>query len=225
MTFLDKLLQGLPDDVKNHVQRVVINYELDPNNPEILLAVLCGHIESLAGKIPGKIAEQINHSAKIAGDIAEKNIEQREREIQARLVDFVVENSEKVLSARTQTSRFRWFCVACVFTVILATGSLYGGYKWGFGIRDADYLIELERLPEVAAWTAKAIKSQSDMSLVKWSLSEDGKLANRLSRLNGGINKFFDCYSDGSTEWRSNRKFCFPQNKKGSVYGWIVDEK
>ncbi|MBF0482995.1 MAG: hypothetical protein HQK82_15220, partial [Desulfovibrionaceae bacterium] len=36
MTLLDKLLQGLPEDVKNNVQRVIINYELDPNNPEIL---------------------------------------------------------------------------------------------------------------------------------------------------------------------------------------------
>lgn len=225
MTLLDKLLQGLPEDVKNYVQRVVINFELDPNNPEILLAVLCGHIESLAGKIPGKIAEQINHSAKIAGDIAEKNIEQRERDIQARLVDFVVENSEKVLSARIQTSRFRWFCVACVFTVILAIVSLYGGYKWGFEIRDADYRVELERLPEITAWTAKAIKSPSDMSLIKWSLSENGRLANRLTKLNGDLNKFLRCYSDGTTEWRGNYKFCFPQNNKGNIYGWIIDEK
>ena len=167
MTFLDKLLQGLPDDVKNHVQRVVINYELDPNNPEILLAVLCGHIESLAGKIPAKLAAQIDESVKIAGDIAEKNITDRERQIQARLVDFVVENSEKVLRARIHTSRFKWFCVACCFAVFLAGGCLYGGYLWGFGTRDADYRVELEKLPKVAAWVANEIKSENIESNLK----------------------------------------------------------
>jgi hypothetical protein len=225
MTFLDKLLQGLPEDVKNHVQRVIINYELDPNNPEILLAVLCGHIESITGKIPAKIAAQIEHSAQIAGEIAEKNIEQREREIQSRLVNFVVENSERVLSARIQTSRFRWFCIACVFTLILAAGSLYGGYKWGFGVRDADYRVELERLPEVAAWTAKTIKSQNDMSIVKWSLSDDGKQARHFSKLNGGMTRFFDCYSVGELKWKNNYKYCYPQDGKGNVYGWVVDSK
>ncbi|MEF3698228.1 DUF6753 family protein [Desulfolutivibrio sp.] len=225
MTFLDKLLQGLPEDVKNHVQRVVINYELDPNNPEILLAVLCGHIESITGKIPAKIAAQIDHSAKIAGDIAEKNIEQREREIQSRLVNFVVENSERVLSARIQTSRFRWFCVACVFTILLAGGCLYGGYEWGFGERDADYRVELERLPKTAAWVANAIKSEKEFELVKWSLSDDGKLGHRFSALNGGMSKFFDCYSKGSLEWEKNRKVCYPRDSKGSIYGWVVDIK
>lgn len=206
-------------------ERVVINFELDPNNPEILLAVLCGHIESITGKITAKIAAQIEHSAKIAGDIAEKNIEHREREIQARLVDFVVENSERVLSARIHTSRFKWFCAACVFTVILAAGSLYGGYKWGFGIRDADYQVEIERLPKTVAWVTEKIKSEKDFEILKWSLSDDGKQAQRFSRLNGGMSQFFDCYSKGSTEWRNNYKLCFPKGKDGAVYGWIIDEK
>jgi len=225
MTFLDKLLQGLPEDVKNYVQRIIINYELNPNNPEILLAVLCGHIESLAGKIPAKIAAQIDESVKTAGDLAEKNIAERERQIQARLVNFVVENSEKVLKARIHTSRFKWFCVACCFAFILSAGSLYGGYQWGFGIRDVDYRVELERLPKTVAWVSKTIKSEQDLERIKWALSQDGKMANLFSQLNNGMEKFFNCYKDGSLEWRNNYKYCFPQDKKGNIYGWIVDSK
>ncbi len=189
MPLLDNLLQGLPEDVKNNVQRVVINYKLDPDNPEVLLAVLCGHIESITRAIPARIAEETQKAASLAGAMAEKNIQLREREIQRRLVQSVIENSETVLKARTRANRLRWLCAACVLTVTLAASCLYGGYHWGYGIRDADYRLELARLPKVNAFIAERINNDEDLKRLSWALSDGGRQAKRLPDLNGGVKK------------------------------------
>ena len=77
-------------------------------------------------------------------------------------------------------------------------------------------------MPKVAAWVANEIKSENEYALLKWSLSEDGKLGYRFSKLNGGMTKFFECYSKGKFIWSDNIKYCYPKDSKGNIYGWVV---
>ena len=224
MPLLDNLLQGLPEEVKNNVQRVIINYKLDPDNPEVLLAVLCGHIESITRTIPARIAEETQKAATLAGVMAEKNIQQREREIQQRLVQSVIDNSETVLKARTRTNKLRWLCTACILTIALAASCLYGGYDWGYGVRDADYRVEVEKLPKYAAWVASNMQTTQDRELIIWSLSDDGRQAKKLSDLNHGVDNFLSCFKNGQKRFeKGGRVSCLPVYDKTNVYAWWIE--
>ena len=225
MPLLDNLLQGLPEDVKSNVQRVVINYKLDPDNPEVLLAVLCGHIESITRAIPARIAEETQKAASLAGAMAEKNIQLREREIQRasgaiRHRKFRNRSQSPYPRQQTPLALRR----VCPDQSALAASCLYGGYDWGYGVRDADYRVEVEKLPKYAAWVTNNMETEQDRELIIWSLSDDGRQAKKLSDLNHGVDDFLSCFKGGQKKFEKGGKVtCFPFYGEGKVYGWRIE--
>jgi len=72
VSYLDRALEGVPEEVKINVLRVMVNTDLRPDDPANILAILYGHIRAIGETIPTEMREASSDFRNLLADFTQE---------------------------------------------------------------------------------------------------------------------------------------------------------